>query len=247
MSGVDLVLAAFRPWAPPLVRRHRRLLQLHHALRAADEGRRSSLATVLFFGSLIAFCLVDQHAADRPQEGGVREHQTHGATVTSTADGSPSRASCWPSSCSWRSTSAGSLDLRSERLDLTQHQQFTLVARAPSEMLATIEEPITLRLLRRRARCATRTRSSASYAERVHEMLRAYAERLERQGRGRDHRPGAVLARGGPRGRLRPGGGAARGRAAAPAISASPAPTRPTTSTSCRFCRPSARASSSTI
>jgi ABC-2 type transport system permease protein len=57
MSGVDLVLAAFRPWAPQLVVDTVASFSFITHFSELMKGS-VSLATVLFFGSLIAFCLV---------------------------------------------------------------------------------------------------------------------------------------------------------------------------------------------
>jgi ABC-2 type transport system permease protein len=57
MSGVDLVLAAFRPWAPPLVvdtvASFSFLTHFGELMKGVVD-----LATLLFFASLIAICLV---------------------------------------------------------------------------------------------------------------------------------------------------------------------------------------------
>jgi ABC-2 type transport system permease protein len=57
MSGVDLVLAAFRPWAPQLVVDTVASFSFITHFSELMKGS-VSLATVLFFGSLIVFCLV---------------------------------------------------------------------------------------------------------------------------------------------------------------------------------------------
>jgi ABC-2 type transport system permease protein len=57
MSGVDLVLAAFRPWAPQLVVDTVASFSFITHFSELMKGT-VSLATLLFFGSLIAFCLV---------------------------------------------------------------------------------------------------------------------------------------------------------------------------------------------
>jgi ABC-2 type transport system permease protein len=57
MSGVDLVLAAFRPWAPQLVVDTVASFSLITHFAELMKGV-VSLATVLFFASLIALCLV---------------------------------------------------------------------------------------------------------------------------------------------------------------------------------------------
>ena len=68
----------------------------------------------------------------------------------------------------------GNLSLRSLRLDLTEHHQFTL-SKGTEQLLAGVKEPITLRLYVSRA-----LRDSnpflGSYADRVHDLLRTYAE-----------------------------------------------------------------------
>ena len=68
----------------------------------------------------------------------------------------------------------GNLSLRSLRLDLTEHRQFTL-SKGTEQLLAGVKEPITLRLYVSRA-----LRDSnpflGSYADRVHDLLRTYAE-----------------------------------------------------------------------
>ena len=68
----------------------------------------------------------------------------------------------------------GNLSLRSLRLDLTEHHQFTL-SKGTEQLLAGVREPITLRLYVSRA-----LRDSnpflGSYADRVHDLLRTYAE-----------------------------------------------------------------------
>jgi ABC-2 type transport system permease protein len=57
MSGVDLVLAAFRPWAPQLVVDTVASFSFITHFSELMKGSVSA-ATVLFFGSLAAFCLV---------------------------------------------------------------------------------------------------------------------------------------------------------------------------------------------
>jgi ABC-type uncharacterized transport system involved in gliding motility auxiliary subunit len=68
----------------------------------------------------------------------------------------------------------GSLSLRSERLDLTQTRQFTL-SDGTAQLLAKVQEPITLRLYVSRA-LRDANPFLGSYADRVHDMLRTYAE-----------------------------------------------------------------------
>jgi ABC-type uncharacterized transport system involved in gliding motility auxiliary subunit len=68
----------------------------------------------------------------------------------------------------------GSLTLRSHKLDLTQNRQFTLSA-GTEQLLAKMQEPVTLRLY------ASRSLRDAnpflgSYADRVHDLLRSYAD-----------------------------------------------------------------------
>lgn len=57
MSGVDLVLAAFRPWAPPLVVDTVASFSFITHFAQLMKGT-VSLATLLFFASLVALCLV---------------------------------------------------------------------------------------------------------------------------------------------------------------------------------------------
>lgn len=57
MSGVDLVLAAFRPWAPPLVVDTVAGFSFVTHFGQLTRGT-ASLATLLFFASLVALCLV---------------------------------------------------------------------------------------------------------------------------------------------------------------------------------------------
>jgi ABC-2 type transport system permease protein len=57
MSGVDLVLAAFRPWAPPLVVDTVASFSFITHFGQLTKGV-IDLATLLFFGSLIAVCLI---------------------------------------------------------------------------------------------------------------------------------------------------------------------------------------------
>ena len=57
MSGVDLVLAAFRPWAPQLVVDTVASFSFITHFAELMKGV-VSLATVLFFASLVALCLV---------------------------------------------------------------------------------------------------------------------------------------------------------------------------------------------
>jgi ABC-type uncharacterized transport system involved in gliding motility auxiliary subunit len=68
----------------------------------------------------------------------------------------------------------GSLDLRSERLDLTQHHQFTL-SQGTERMLGHVGEPVTLRFYVSRA-VREANPFLASYADRVHDMLKRYAD-----------------------------------------------------------------------
>ncbi|MFL5333728.1 MAG: GldG family protein [Geminicoccaceae bacterium] len=68
----------------------------------------------------------------------------------------------------------GNLDLRSLRLDLTEHRQFTL-SKGTEQLLAGVKEPITLRLYVSRA-LRDANPFLGSYADRVHDLLRAYAE-----------------------------------------------------------------------
>jgi ABC-type uncharacterized transport system involved in gliding motility auxiliary subunit len=76
--------------------------------------------------------------------------------------------------CFFALNTYGSLDLRRLRLDLTQNEQFTL---APStrRMLGAIEEPVTLRLYVSQAVRAANP-FLASYADRVHDKLKAFAD-----------------------------------------------------------------------
>jgi ABC-2 type transport system permease protein len=57
MSGVDLVLAAFRPWAPPLVVDTVASFSFITHFGQLTKGV-IDLATLLFFVSLIAVCLI---------------------------------------------------------------------------------------------------------------------------------------------------------------------------------------------
>ena len=68
----------------------------------------------------------------------------------------------------------GSLALRGLRLDLTQNRQFTL-ASGTEELLAKLDEPITLRFYASRA-LRDANPFLGSYADRVHDLLRSYAE-----------------------------------------------------------------------
>jgi ABC-type uncharacterized transport system involved in gliding motility auxiliary subunit len=68
----------------------------------------------------------------------------------------------------------GSLSLRSARLDLTQNRQFTLSS-GTEQLLANVEEPITLRFYASRA-LRDANPFIGSYADRVHDLLRTYAE-----------------------------------------------------------------------
>jgi ABC-type uncharacterized transport system involved in gliding motility auxiliary subunit len=67
----------------------------------------------------------------------------------------------------------GSLSLRGLRLDLTENRQFTLSG-GTERMLARIEEPVTLRLYVSQA-VREANPFLASYADRVHDMLKTYA------------------------------------------------------------------------
>ena len=58
MSGLNMVLSAFRGWAPPRRRRHGRLVQLHHAFRRRSPKVSSTCRTAVFFASLIVVCLI---------------------------------------------------------------------------------------------------------------------------------------------------------------------------------------------
>lgn len=68
----------------------------------------------------------------------------------------------------------GSLTLRGMRLDLTENRQFTL-SNGTEQLLAGVEEPITLRLY---VSSAVREANPflATYADRVHDMLKTYAD-----------------------------------------------------------------------
>jgi ABC-type uncharacterized transport system involved in gliding motility auxiliary subunit len=68
----------------------------------------------------------------------------------------------------------GSLSLRSQRLDLTENRQFTL-SQGTEQLLSRIEEPITLRLYASRA-LRDANPFLGSYADRVHDLLRTYAD-----------------------------------------------------------------------
>jgi ABC-type uncharacterized transport system involved in gliding motility auxiliary subunit len=68
----------------------------------------------------------------------------------------------------------GSLSLRDRRLDLTQNRQFTL-SHGTEQLLAGVKEPVTLRLYASRA-LRDANPFLGSYADRVHDMLRAYAD-----------------------------------------------------------------------
>jgi ABC-type uncharacterized transport system involved in gliding motility auxiliary subunit len=68
----------------------------------------------------------------------------------------------------------GGLNLRAARLDLTENRQFTLSA-GTAKMLAGIAEPVTLRLYVSRA-VREANPFLATYADRVHDTLRAYAD-----------------------------------------------------------------------
>ena len=66
----------------------------------------------------------------------------------------------------------GSLDLRGLRFDLTENRQFTLSS-GTEQLLAKVEEPITLRLYASRA-LRDANPFLGSYADRVHDLLRTY-------------------------------------------------------------------------
>ena len=68
----------------------------------------------------------------------------------------------------------GSLALRGERLDLTDNRQFTL-SPGTLQLLARIDEPITLRFYASRA-LRDANPFLGSYADRVHDMLHTYAD-----------------------------------------------------------------------
>ena len=68
----------------------------------------------------------------------------------------------------------GSLSLRGSRLDLTENRQFTLSS-GTEQLLAKVEEPLTLRFYASRA-LRDANPFLGSYADRVHDMLRTYAE-----------------------------------------------------------------------
>ena len=68
----------------------------------------------------------------------------------------------------------GSLALRGLRLDLTQNRQFTLSS-GTEQLLAKLDEPITLRFYASRA-LRDANPFLGSYADRVHDLLRSYAE-----------------------------------------------------------------------
>ena len=68
----------------------------------------------------------------------------------------------------------GSLSLRGQRLDLTENRQYTL-SPGTERLLAGVGEPITLRLYVSRA-LRDANPFLGSYADRVHDLLRAYAE-----------------------------------------------------------------------
>ena len=68
----------------------------------------------------------------------------------------------------------GSLALRGERLDLTDNRQFTL-SPGTLQLLAKIDEPITLRFYASRA-LRDANPFLGSYADRVHDMLHTYAD-----------------------------------------------------------------------
>jgi ABC-type uncharacterized transport system involved in gliding motility auxiliary subunit len=68
----------------------------------------------------------------------------------------------------------GNLNLRSLRLDLTENRQFTLSS-GTEQLLAGVKEPITLRLYASRA-LRDANPFLGSYADRVHDLLRTYAE-----------------------------------------------------------------------
>ena len=68
----------------------------------------------------------------------------------------------------------GNLTLRSDRLDLTETRQFTLSS-GSEQLLAKVQEPITLRFYVSRA-LRDANPFLGSYADRVHDMLRTYAE-----------------------------------------------------------------------
>src|SRR5262245_23725360 len=68
----------------------------------------------------------------------------------------------------------GSLGLRGMRLDLTQNRQFTLSS-GTEQILAKVQEPITLRFYASRA-LRDANPFLGSYADRVHDLLRTYAE-----------------------------------------------------------------------
>ena len=104
----------------------------------------------------------------------------------------------------------GSLALRGLRLDLTQNRQFTLSS-GTEQLLAKLDEPITLRFYASRA-LRDANPFLGSYADRVHDLLRSYAEASNGKIAVEYHRSRAVLARGGPGGRVRSGAAVARGR-----------------------------------
>ena len=68
----------------------------------------------------------------------------------------------------------GSLALRSTRLDLTENHQFTL-SPGTVQLLGSVKEPITLRFYASRA-LRDANPFLGSYADRVHDLLRTYAD-----------------------------------------------------------------------
>lgn len=68
----------------------------------------------------------------------------------------------------------GGLSLRNLRLDLTENRQYTL-SEGTEQLLAKVEEPVTLRLYVSRS-LRDANPFLGSYADRVHDLLRTYAE-----------------------------------------------------------------------
>ena len=200
MSGLELVLAAFRGLGARIPSRPHRVPQLPYPFRGHHQGRarypRRHLPGI-GDGDLP----VRQPARYRSQEGRL--------TVAE-----------------WDRRKLGVAGLvlavilflavnifangafRSIQADLTENSLYSVSA-GTEKVLADLKEPVTLRFFVSR-RLIDLSPGLGTYSQRVLELLQRYVDAVGGQDSPGDHRSQAVLQRGGPRGRVRAAGGAAQ-------------------------------------
>src|ERR1700722_4765083 len=214
MAGFDLVIAAVRSWAPPVIVDAVRSMSFLGQFQRITEGV-LELPSIIFFVSLIAFCLwLNVLAIDVKKAAGgsnVRicefRHRTARAVARATR---PRTADRRPH---------GSDRRGARRRDLRVHQHHELAAAAqlthrPDPAASLFAEQRHAHLARRAQRAAAlpplpveRAPQAGAAARRLRGARARHARCLcrgvERPHRARGHRPAAVLPGRGPRRRLR--------------------------------------------